>query len=100
MHEASPCCDPEVMDSEDTLFMLYTSGSTGRPKGIVHSTAGYLLYSSVTFKVGLAGKKMSKVSRTCSVAVKKMSKVKRMKRLDVCIPSAVSFSMKASMVIV
>uniref|UniRef100_A0A2C9JEW1 Acetyl-coenzyme A synthetase n=2 Tax=Biomphalaria glabrata TaxID=6526 RepID=A0A2C9JEW1_BIOGL len=36
--------------SEDTLFMLYTSGSTGSPKGITHSTAGYLLYSNVTFK--------------------------------------------------
>ena len=36
-------CPPEVMDSEDILFILYTSGSTGKPKGIYHSTAGYLL---------------------------------------------------------
>ncbi len=36
-------CDPEPMDSEDTLFLLYTSGSTGKPKGIMHSTAGYLV---------------------------------------------------------
>ncbi len=33
-----PC---EVMDSEDTLYILYTSGSTGKPKGIVHVQAGY-----------------------------------------------------------
>lgn len=39
------------MDSEDNSFMLYTSGSTGKPKGIVHSTAGYLLYASVTHQV-------------------------------------------------
>ena len=42
-------CDPEVMDSEDPLFILYTSGSTGKPKGVLHSTAGYLLYTTVTF---------------------------------------------------
>lgn len=39
------------MDSEDMLFMLYTSGSTGKPKGIVHTQAGYLLYSALTHKV-------------------------------------------------
>merc|ERR1712013_523416 len=38
------------MESEDPLFPLYTSGSTGKPKGISHSTAGYLLYASVTQK--------------------------------------------------
>ncbi|GAB1609719.1 acetyl-coenzyme A synthetase 2-like, mitochondrial isoform X1 [Argonauta hians] len=43
-------CKPEAMDSEDPLFMLYTSGSTGRPKGIVHTQAGYLLYTTVTHK--------------------------------------------------
>ncbi|XP_067939369.1 acetyl-coenzyme A synthetase 2-like, mitochondrial [Watersipora subatra] len=46
----------EIMESEDPSFMLYTSGSTGKPKGIQHSTAGYLLYASVThqsvFNVG------------------------------------------------
>ena len=36
----------QVMDSEDTLFMLYTSGSTGRPKGIVHTQGGYLTYAT------------------------------------------------------
>lgn len=43
-------CEPEVMDSEDPLFILYTSGSTGTPKGVLHSTAGYLLYATMTFK--------------------------------------------------
>ena len=43
MLEASPECEPEAMESEDTLFLLYTSGSTGQPKGIRHTTAGYML---------------------------------------------------------
>ncbi|XP_077998760.1 acetyl-coenzyme A synthetase 2-like, mitochondrial [Glandiceps talaboti] len=41
-------CEPEIMNSEDMLFMLYTSGSTGKPKGLVHSQAGYLLYAAFT----------------------------------------------------
>ena len=41
-------CPPEPMDAEDPLFILYTSGSTGKPKGILHSTAGYLMYASLT----------------------------------------------------
>jgi len=40
----------EVMDSEDTLFLLYTSGSTGKPKGVLHSTAGYLVYTMATHR--------------------------------------------------
>jgi len=44
-------CEPEKMDSEDPLFILYTSGSTGKPKGVLHTTAGYLLYVSVSFKL-------------------------------------------------
>jgi acetyl-CoA synthetase len=40
----------EVMDSEDTLFILYTSGSTGKPKGVVHTTAGYMVFAEYTFK--------------------------------------------------
>ncbi len=43
-----PYCPCEPMDSEDTLFILYTSGSTGKPKGLIHSTAGYLLYTAMT----------------------------------------------------
>jgi acetyl-CoA synthetase len=41
-------CEPEIMDSEDPLFILYTSGSTGKPKGVLHTTAGYLVYASWT----------------------------------------------------
>jgi len=48
MAKQRPYCPCEVMDSEDTLFLLYTSGSTGKPKGVVHSTAGYLLYTMLT----------------------------------------------------
>ncbi len=43
-------CVPEAMDAEDPLFILYTSGSTGRPKGMVHTTAGYMVYTAYTFK--------------------------------------------------
>lgn len=40
----------EIMDSEDPLFILYTSGSTGKPKGMMHTTAGYMVYTAYTFK--------------------------------------------------
>ena len=43
-------CDVEVMNAEDPLFILYTSGSTGKPKGVLHTTGGYLVYASMTFK--------------------------------------------------
>lgn len=51
MAKEASVCHPEMMDSEDMLFMLYTSGSTGQPKGIVHTQAGYLLYAALTHKV-------------------------------------------------
>jgi acetyl-CoA synthetase len=40
-----PCME---MNAEDPLFILYTSGSTGKPKGVLHTTAGYLVYVSMT----------------------------------------------------
>ena len=43
-------CPPEVMNAEDPLFILYTSGSTGKPKGVLHTSAGYLLFASMTHK--------------------------------------------------
>ncbi|XP_024048509.1 acetyl-coenzyme A synthetase 2-like, mitochondrial isoform X3 [Terrapene carolina triunguis] len=50
MMKEDVCCEPAVMESEDLLFLLYTSGSTGKPKGLVHSQAGYLLYTAITHK--------------------------------------------------
>lgn len=48
--QASPECAPEPMNAEDPLFILYTSGSTGKPKGVLHTTGGYLVYATMTFK--------------------------------------------------
>lgn len=48
--EAGTTSKAEVMDAEDPLFILYTSGSTGKPKGMVHTTAGYMVYTAYTFK--------------------------------------------------
>ena len=50
LDEAVTECEPEIMDAEDPLFILYTSGSTGMPKGMVHTTAGYMVYTAYTFK--------------------------------------------------
>ena len=41
-------CAPVEADAEDPLFILYTSGSTGKPKGVLHTTAGYLVFASLT----------------------------------------------------
>ena len=50
LDEASDNSVAEIMDAEDPLFILYTSGSTGKPKGMVHTTAGYMVYTAYTFK--------------------------------------------------
>src|SRR5690606_7328913 len=47
---ASNECEPVIMDAEDPLFILYTSGSTGKPKGMVHTIAGYMVFTAHTFK--------------------------------------------------
>jgi len=50
LDQASESCEAVAMDAEDPLFILYTSGSTGQPKGMVHTTAGYMVYTAYTFK--------------------------------------------------
>jgi acetyl-CoA synthetase len=50
MAGASADCPAEPLDSEHPLYILYTSGSTGKPKGVLHTTAGYLLGTSLTHR--------------------------------------------------
>ncbi len=50
MADASDQCEAASLNAEDKLFILYTSGSTGKPKGVVHTSAGYLLFASLTHK--------------------------------------------------
>jgi len=51
METADVICQPEEMDAEDPLFILYTSGSTGKPKGVLHTTGGYMVYTSFTHEL-------------------------------------------------
>jgi acetyl-CoA synthetase len=46
--KVSADCPAEPMSAEDPLFILYTSGSTGKPKGVLHTTGGYLVWTSMT----------------------------------------------------
>lgn len=48
--DAKDFCAPEIMDSEDRLFILYTSDSTGRPKGCEHICGGYTVQAYWTGK--------------------------------------------------
>ncbi|MFN3828217.1 MAG: acetate--CoA ligase [Micavibrio sp.] len=47
----STACACEHMNAEDPLFILYTSGSTGKPKGVLHTTGGYMVYTSLTHEI-------------------------------------------------
>ena len=55
LHELLPTvddtCPCEAMGAEDPLFILYTSGSTGKPKGALHTTGGYMVYTSFTHEI-------------------------------------------------
>ncbi|MCK6457355.1 MAG: acetate--CoA ligase [Phycisphaerae bacterium] len=48
---ASDDCPAEPLDAEHMLFLLYTSGSTGKPKGILHTTAGYMVFTAYTARL-------------------------------------------------
>lgn len=51
MENVDSDCPAEEMDAEDPLFILYTSGSTGKPKGVLHTTGGYLVYTSYSHEI-------------------------------------------------
>ena len=47
--DCSSVCPPEEMDSED-LYSYFIQVDWGKPKGIMHTTAGYQVFSYITSK--------------------------------------------------
>ncbi|MEE4350752.1 MAG: acetate--CoA ligase [Pacificimonas sp.] len=57
MEDVDTDCPCEPMGAEDPLFILYTSGSTGKPKGVVHTTGGYMVWTTMTYAYAFDAKK-------------------------------------------
>lgn len=50
VNDASPVCEPVMVEAEHLLYLLYTSGTTAKPKGIMHTTGGYLTQVAFSHK--------------------------------------------------
>jgi acetyl-CoA synthetase len=62
-------CAAEPMNAEDPLFILYTSGSTGKPKGVLHTTGGYLVWATLTFRYVFDWRPEEKALHWCTADV-------------------------------